>query len=165
MADNGVGSGIYQENAAGVLDLDLADDLRDGVKRYVCRGNAPNRAVAAFKHTGSAYYIGLAVFVKVSVPEHKRIGFYTILIPGFSQRVVVGTRHKGGVVERAVRQRHIQPGRIGIILTRRVADIIHHSGDFHVLVLDGVSLSLQHGQRTVNPCPGLLDRPVRGSLQ
>ncbi len=48
--DNGVRSGIHQEDAACLFKLDAADDAGYGIQVYVRRGHAQNLAAGAFQH-------------------------------------------------------------------------------------------------------------------
>ena len=165
VADDGVRPGIHQEDPAGVLDLDLADDPGDGVQVHVRRGHAPHGPVRRPEHPGGAYHIGLAGLVEIGIAQHELLRVQPVLIPRLPKRIVVRPGHEGGVLQGAVRQRHIDPRRIGVVLPLRVLDVVPHLGHVHVLVLDGVPLGLQHGQCAVHPRPRLLERALGGGLE
>ena len=165
VADDGARPGIHQKDAAGILDLNVAHDLRDRIQIDIRCRYASYSSVGGLQHTGGAYDIGLAVFVKIHIPQDERVRLEPILIPALCRRVKIRSGHKGGVVQGAVRQRYIQAGGIGLVFIHGVSDIVHHSRDLHVLVLDGIALGLQHGQRAVHPGSGLLEGAVRRSLQ
>ena len=165
VADDGIGPGVHQKDAPGFLNLNIAYNLGNGIQVHVRRRHATNFPRRVPQHSGSAHHVGAAVLIKVYVAQNKVLRLDSVFIPRFFGGHKVRPRHKTGMVQGPVGQRHIKPRGIRAVLTNRVLDVFLHFRHVHIPVLDGIPLHFQHGQRPVHPGGSLLDGFAGGFLK